>query len=51
MMDFLVPIQEKYNQISDQEVIDLLKENAEYVNQIAKDKIDDVYKKIGFDFF
>jgi hypothetical protein len=46
MMDFLRPIQEKYNSISDQEIIDLLAKNAKYVNEIAQEKIQDVYKKV-----
>jgi len=45
-MAFLTPIQEKYNQISDQEVVDLLAKNAKYVNEIAEKKIQDVYRKI-----
>ncbi len=48
MMAFLTPIQDKYNQISDKEVIDLLAENAKYVNKIAEKKIQDVYQKIWF---
>lgn len=45
-MAFLNPIQEKYNQISDQEVLDLLAKNAKYINSIADAKIKDVYAKI-----
>jgi len=45
-MEFLKPIQERYSQISDQEVIDLLAKNAKYVNEIAEKKIQDVYRKI-----
>ncbi|HKL44379.1 MAG TPA: tryptophan--tRNA ligase, partial [Candidatus Absconditabacterales bacterium] len=48
IMEFLKPIQERYSQISDQEVIDLLAKNAKYVNEIAEKKIQDVYRKIGF---
>ncbi len=48
MMAFLKPIQDKYNQISDKEVLDLLAENAKYVNQIAEKKIQEVYEKIWF---
>ncbi len=48
IMAFLTPIQEKYNQISDQEVVDLLAKNAKYVNEIAEKKIQDVYRKIWF---
>jgi hypothetical protein len=46
MMDFLRPIQQKYNQISDQEVINLLAKNAKYINEIAQKKIQDIYNKI-----
>lgn len=45
---FLKPIQEKYNQISDQEILDLLSKNAKITNEIASKKIEEVYKKIGF---
>lgn len=45
---FLKPIQEKYNQISDKEVSDLLAKNAKIVNKIASKKIEEVYSKIGF---
>ncbi len=48
MMDFLRPIQEKYNKISDQEVKDLLAKNAKYVNEISEKKIKDIYDKVGF---
>ncbi len=45
---FLQPIQAKYAQISDQEVLDLLKKNGQKANEIAQKKIQDVYQKIGF---
>ncbi|MFZ2150644.1 MAG: tryptophan--tRNA ligase [Candidatus Absconditicoccaceae bacterium] len=45
---FLKPIQEKYNQISDQEISDLLAKNAKIVNEIASKKVEEVYSKIGF---
>ncbi|MCK9467430.1 MAG: tryptophan--tRNA ligase [Candidatus Absconditabacterales bacterium] len=48
IMDFLRPIQEKYNKISDQEIKDLLTKNAKYVNEISEKKIKDIYDKIGF---
>lgn len=48
IMAFLEPIQQKYNLISDQEVIELLETNSKYINEIAKKKIEDVYEKIGF---
>jgi len=45
---FVQPIQKKYAEISDQEIIDLLKKNTKKVNELASKKIEDVYKKIGF---
>lgn len=48
MMSFLTPIQEKYNQISDQEISDMLAKNNKIVNEIANKKIKEVYKKIWF---
>lgn len=45
-MAFLDPIQERYNQISDQEISDMLAKNNEIVNSIAEKKIQEVYKKI-----
>ncbi len=48
IMAFLRPIQEKYAQISDQEIIDVVKKNTKKVNAMASKKIEEVYKKIGF---
>ena len=48
IMDFLNPIQERYAQISDQEIIDLMKKNAVYVNELAQKKLAEVYKKVWF---
>lgn len=48
IMMFLRPIQERYAQISDQEIIDLMKKNAVYANELAQKKIAEVYKKVGF---
>lgn len=48
IITFLKPIQEKYNQISDKEVLDLLEKNAKIVNEISNKKIEEIYKKIGF---
>jgi len=45
---FVQPIQEKYANISDQEIIDLLEKNKQIVNQLSEKKIANVYKKIGF---
>jgi len=48
IMAFLKPIQENYAKISDQEIVDLLKKNANIVNEIANKKIVEVYKKVWF---
>ncbi len=48
IMEFIRPIQEKYAEIKDEEIIDLLEKNAKIVNKIAEKKIAEVYKKIGF---
>lgn len=45
-MAFLTPIQEKYNQISNQEISDMLTKNNKIVNEIADKKIQEVYNKI-----
>jgi hypothetical protein len=47
-MDLLRPVQEKYASIPDQDILNLLEKNAKIVNEIAKKKIEDVYKKVGF---
>ncbi len=48
LMKFLKPIQAKYAEITDQEIIDLLAKNAKIANEIAEKKIKDVYEKDGF---
>jgi tryptophanyl-tRNA synthetase len=45
---FTQPIIDRYAQIDDQSVIDLLVKWAEYVRPIAQQKIQDVYQKVGF---
>ena len=45
-MAFLTPIQEKYNQISDQEISDMLKKSREIVSEISEKKIKQVYEKV-----
>ncbi|MEI7563372.1 MAG: tryptophan--tRNA ligase [bacterium] len=45
---FLSPLQAKYVQITDQEIIDLLAKNARSINELAQQKIQQVYKAIGF---
>jgi hypothetical protein len=46
MIAFISPIREKVTSISDKDITDLLEKNAPRANEIAKKKIDDVYKKI-----
>ena len=48
MMAFLAPIQEKYNQISDQEISDMLAKSRKIVSEISEKKIKQVYEKIWF---
>lgn len=48
IMAFLKPIQTRYAEISDKQILDLLKKNAVYVNEIANKKLAEVYKKVGF---
>jgi len=45
---FLVDFQQKYNAISDEEALKILRAGAEKVRPIAKKKLDDVKKKVGF---
>ena len=46
IMDFVKPIQEKYNQLTDEEVIKILEQNEEKANKIANENIKKVYKNI-----
>ena len=48
IINFVKPIQEKYAKISDQEIIDLVQKNTKKVNELAQKKIEEVYKKVGF---
>lgn len=48
IMDFLTPIQERYNKITDQEILAILEKSTKHANEIAQAKITDVYKKVGF---
>ena len=48
IMETLTPIQKKYSEISDEEIIKLLKKWKESVSPIAEKKVEDVYKKVGF---
>ena len=45
---FLTEFQEKYNAISDDDVLQILREGAERVRPLAKVKMDEVKKKVGF---
>jgi tryptophanyl-tRNA synthetase len=46
--ELLSPIQERYHQITDEQIITMLKANKDKANSIAQAKIDEVYQKIGF---
>jgi tryptophanyl-tRNA synthetase len=48
LINFLKPIQEKANSLSDEDIKQILQKGAEKANQIASKKIEDVYKKVGF---
>ena len=48
MLAFLNPIQEKYKQISDQEISDMLAKSRNIVSEISEKKIKQVYETIGF---
>lgn len=45
---FLTPFQERYHALSDDAVLEILKEGREKVQTIAKKKMDEVKKTIGF---
>lgn len=46
--EFVVPIQAKYAEISDEYVDNLLAKNAKIANEVANTKIQQIYKAIGF---
>jgi len=48
VVSFMKPFQERYNALTDEEVLEILKEGAEKVRPIAKKKLDEVKNKIGF---
>jgi len=48
VVSFLKPFQEKYNKLSDQEVLDILKTGAEKAKPLAEKKLKEVKEKIGF---
>jgi tryptophanyl-tRNA synthetase len=45
---FLTPFQERFNAISDEEVLEILRAGAEKIRPLAKAKLDEVKNKIGF---
>ncbi len=45
---FLTPFQEKLNLISDEDAMEILRAGAEKVRPLAKSKLDEVKKKVGF---
>ncbi|EKE16543.1 MAG: hypothetical protein ACD_11C00004G0041 [uncultured bacterium] len=47
VVDFLKPFQEKFNALSDEEVLNVLREGGEKVREIAKKKMVEVKKKMG----
>ncbi len=48
VLDFIIPFQERYNNLDDNEVLNILKENAQKIQPLAEKKIFDVRKKMGF---
>ena len=48
IIKFLKPFQEKMKELSDEKVLEILREGAEKVRPIAKAKLDEIKKKIGF---
>jgi hypothetical protein len=46
MMAFLTPIQEKYKQISDQGISDMLAKSKNIASEISEKKIKQVYEKV-----
>lgn len=45
-MRFLTPIQERYRQISDDDIIKIIKESTPKAQAIAEKKLEEVYKKV-----
>ena len=48
IIDFLKTFQEKYNSLDDKKVLTILEEGAKKVRPLAKKKLEEVKKKIGF---
>jgi len=48
IINFLKPFQQKYNALTDEEVLKILREGAEKVRPLARKKLEEVKRKIGF---
>ena len=48
VVDFLRPFQEKYNALTDEEVLKILQAGAEKVRPLARKKLEEEKKKVGF---
>lgn len=48
IISFLTPFQERYNKLSDKDVIKILEKGADKVRKIARKKIEEVKGKVGF---
>jgi len=48
LLDFLKPIQQRANDLSDEDIKNILFKWADKANQIANQKINDIYKKVWF---
>lgn len=48
ILEFVKPIQERYNKITDDEIIAIINESTPKAQAIAQQKIEEVYKKVGF---
>ena len=48
IMEFLRPIQERFNLISDADIAKILAESTPKAHAIAQAKAEEVYKKVGF---
>ncbi len=48
IVEFLTPFQERFNVISDEEIMKVLEDGAEKVRKIAEEKMKEVKEKVGF---
>ncbi len=48
LISFISPIREKYHQLDDDMIREMLAKNAPRANEIAQKKVEEVYKKVGF---